>query len=228
MAWFLPLIIRKRYFTKTYTMFKASILICFTLLLMNSCTIEQNYYIKKDQSGHFELKMNVTDMLSSISDSVKKVKDVSPIKEYLVEDLMVSVEEYDGVSNFGYLHNGEDYRFSFDFNNVKEVGEFLGVDSLTSELFNIIHYERVGKKKLLIDISTLSDLSDNPFYALNELKSMSSLIDININFYFEEEIKTLVSDLAIYDEFNNVLVYNFPLSDLMNNQLIGSSSVKFR
>lgn len=195
--------------------FKQALICISAALLLTSCiTIEENYFIKKDGSGSYEFKIDMSEMMSMMmamgGPEAMGADAQMPTDEMDFEKEIEDLKKIDGISNIKSSTDQEKgiMSFSFDFKNFNALNQARAnsldkstEQSLTKE-GNKITLHHLAPEKLTDNNALPGDSA-----ATQMAQGMLTQIKYNINFNIEGGAKTIITDANSNFETSNKEVF---------------------
>ncbi|MDZ4751016.1 MAG: hypothetical protein SGI87_05325 [Flavobacteriales bacterium] len=200
-----------------------------TAMMFSSCLVEQTYYFKKDLSGTYNFKVDITameefDQSDSIpADSAFTAEDIKAFKDYY------SAQE--GISNVDAAYTDGVINASFDFvspellNKANAPSEEL--DEGEPEKFSVFVCTPV-KNGMLIEVNRDFMNEEGTETTQEDIDAMEGMLTLNGYFRFESEIKAIKSEVGAWDQASNTVTINVKFSDVYNKDMDMKTLVTFR
>jgi len=175
-------------------------------LLFQACVIEQNYTFKKDFSGMFETRID----LSAVAESAGSEFGADTIfTPEALREMESTVMAFEGISNA---------RSTFENNVLSSAYSFDGLTSLNAATKNADQtsqgmYTFSSKGKTLL-MKFNKDAASALISAESEAAMAMEMFTFELNIYFEEEIKSVKGKKAEWDKGTNVIHISIPLKEI--------------
>ena len=173
-----------------------------TAILLTSCiTIEENYFIKKDGSGSYEFKIDMSEMMSMMAamggpEAMGENAQV-PTDDMDFEKEIEDLKKIEGISNIKSTTDTEKgiMSFSFDFKNFDALNQ-ARVNSLdkTTEQSLTKEGNKITLHHLAPEKLTENDALPADSAAAQMAQGMLTQIKYNINFNIEGGAKSIITD----------------------------------
>ncbi len=172
----------------------------FIAVFAQSCVIETSYHFNNDLSGHAETYIDLSGLMdfggmnsdtssSSMMDSIMQDKD----------EIISSIEKY-GFTNIEVSQEKNVTSLSYDFENYKLLNQESKVDTSNgnndfSSLLFMFYFEWKENNTLMITFR--DDGKELTEEEKSQMGFLSSMVEFNINFSFDKEIKSIEAPFAV-------------------------------
>lgn len=193
----------------------------------SSCTFEQDYYFKKDNSGTMQMKIDFSKMMAMFPDSVKNKKVEESIPMDKLDSLKNELGEFQGFKNIKMDISSEFIGFSMDFDNLETLNNYQRNNKEMSS--NTVLFQNKGKKKFLIDLNPIKDQEKESSDSSGvDTQMIESFLQYKITVGFERKIKSFKSDVGTFDPESNTIIYKMAYKDLINTNKDLKTRVKLK
>jgi CheY-specific phosphatase CheX len=188
---------------------RSIVVVFLSLLMLQSCVVEQDYVVNADHSGRFNLSMDISGMAALSQDS-------SMSKGLSEEDLSKMTANFEKIAGLTNIHASyENFKLStgFDFNNFDAIKNLGKQDE---NIFGGLIFFSGKKNKVTIDFNRKSIMQSLDTLGKGNIEQMNNMLTLKFRMKFEQPIKKIKSDVATLDAASNTVEYNLSLTDIFD------------
>ena len=187
--------------------FKTILIFLFTILLLSSCTIRQEYHFNKDYSGSVKSSIDFgmfAEMLEGDMSEYGLDEDFN-MKDSLYNAFASTATELEGIGakniDFGSEKNESVFFIYYEFDNLETLNKILTIQDYTSSMLygsdsniEFPYFEKKFFKKLIYHGGKSNSTEDYDIGPDSEYYSMMAMLQMEITFSFERKIKNAKHD----------------------------------
>jgi len=207
-------------------------ILIFAAILMESCTITQEYVFNKDFSGTYISTIDMSLMMNTMKsfDTIGKSNKWTDSIQYSMNEAIVEIEKT-GVSNLKYGWNKDTTAIciSYSFKNLDELNNAMNSTKSGSAFFqnskskSPAYFEK--KKNTLIYHS--AKIENDSIFNSQQMKSMDQFYKFELIFSFEKEIKSISNIKADISLDKKRVILKGSLFDLVSPVYNSDLIIKF-
>ena len=179
--------------------------------LLQACTLDQNFYIKENGGGTYEMKFDMSALMELAGDEAESLKDSEEFQD--LDSEIAALMKQDGISNVKYEIEDAAVNMSFDFADWGVYEEYQRTENNPAGEGDAVQLKLSGKKATLDLSNAMSIMKDVMDEEMDEeepldMSSMSEMFTLKYNFKFERPIKKVSGgDAFRYNESDNSISF---------------------
>lgn len=182
------------------------IVLASVLVLIQACTVEQNYYFKKDFSGTYELRIDMSSFIGVAGESFETDTLFSPES---LREIEMATELVEGISNSKAQFEDNVFTTVYDFANLTALSD-PALNS-SQEMQGMYFFSSKGKTlKMKFNEDAANALTGED----SEAAAMAEMVTFVVNLDFEEEIKRVKGNVATWTNGEKKVKIALPMSEL--------------
>ena len=177
------------------------------VFLLQACTLDQNFYIKENGGGTYEMNFDMAALMELAGDEAESLKDMEEFQD--LDSEIASLMKQEGISNVKYEIEDAAVNMSFDFANWGVYEEYQRSEDNPTGEGDAVQLKLSGKKAT-VDLSNaiaiMKDVMDEEMEGdeAMDMSSMGEMFTLKYNFKFEKPIKKVSGGSAMkFDQSDN-------------------------